>query len=400
MDTLDLLADIEPILPQLLEHPNALPFLLSLPSYPAQPLLHRLYANPSYALHPNLRHYLPHSHPLKKLVQGGREAAWTHLELGRGALTILAEGTGDDLLEIGKGRERTNLAILLEYADKWAKGVDEESKKCLELVLDILEASTMYSDPIACDHVARIMPRLAIISKVKGSDRTLKFPESHARTVVQKLLEATTSIVDGQSCWPAAVKLAQPFVSHLDSNDPLRLAFTPSQRSEQESLSFPDTLDGRRLSRLQQALFLSLPVTPADPGNQYTSGIHHQATPFDLLTLLAPRLLTSLQTAPVPPLGIPTLLNPTPDSHASAWAGKVYSSHEFRDRDRDRDRDRAGEGEGLRIAAGIGRGIGIGIGVGGGGGGGGEGEGGVGVGGSIGVGGMTRPASRHVDDYA
>jgi len=186
LDTLDLFTDIETILPQILDHPTALPFLLSLPSYPAQPLLYRLYADPTYALHPNLRHHLPHSHSLKKLVQGGRKEAWRNLRLGRGALAILAEGSGEDLLAIRKGTGRSNLSSLMEHTQLSATGDDQESRRSLELALDILDTPSLYDDPIAISYLAQPLPGLAVISRTRGSKRMLNIPSSRNRQVVKR----------------------------------------------------------------------------------------------------------------------------------------------------------------------------------------------------------------------
>jgi len=380
LDTLDLFTDIETILPQILDHPTALPFLLSLPSYPAQPLLYRLYADPTYALHPNLRHHLPHSHSLKKLVQGGRKEAWGNLRLGRGALAILAEGSGEDLLAIRKGTGRSNLSSLMEHTQLSATGDDQESRRSLELALDILDTPSLYDDPIAISYLAQPLPGLAVISRTRGSKRMLNIPSSRNRQVVKSLLEESTATVDGQSRWPAASALAQPYLEQLNPSDPLRTAFTDSQRDQADlSSPFPDTLDGRRLSRLSHGLSRSS-RSPADsvPPQVAISSIHHESTPAELLSIIAPHLLQTISTAPIPPLGIPSILNPTPESQASAWAGKVYSSHEFRDREREREKENMGRG----IAAGLGRGLSAGrVGI---------------MGAAMGA----RPASRHVDEYA
>jgi hypothetical protein len=91
-----------------------------------------------------------------------------------------------------------------------------------------------------------------------------------------------------------------------------------------------------------------------------SSSVVHQATPAELVSLLAPSYYKILATAPVPPLGIPsTVPRATPESQASAWAGKVYSEHEFRTR----------EGVGLGLPGGV-------------------------------APRASRPASRHVDEYA
>ena len=381
LDTLDLLADIRLILPRILDHPNALSFLLSLPSYPSQPLLQRLYADPTYALHPNLRNHLPHSHPLKKLVQGGRTSAWANLELGRGALMLLTESSlVQDFLEIPTAKHRTNLAALLDHAQTWAEQQSDEAKKCLELALDLLESPSLYSDPIIAAYLARVLPKLVMISRTRGSQRILAIPNTYARQVLKTLVEGSTEMIDGIMMWPAACALAQPYLTNLEPNEPFVPLFNTGKCDHPDQSSLPDTVDGRRLSRLSRAIDALFPIQAGSSALATKSSIHHQATPTELISLIAPQLLYTLSTAPIPPLGIPSILNPTPESQASAWAGKVYSSHEFRDRERDRERENVG----LGIGAGLGRGARQGLGQ---------------EASSSAVGG-ARPASRHVDEYA
>ena len=348
LQSLDLLADIHPILAQLIDHPIALPHLLSLPSYPPQPLLQRLLADPTFALHANLRHYLPPGHPLRPLAQFDRKVAWERLDLGRGALMVLAAGDEDDLLDVPSGGERTGLASLLERAESWAGADDEESKRCLGLALDILNRPS--SDLIVTSHLALRLPPLAVIAHTRGVLRDLNLPPIHSRQIVKSLLEASTDIINGQPSFPAALHLATPYLPHFDPTDPLRTAFTSPRIALTPRTPLLDTPDGRRLLRLSNAT--SDPNTDLAP-----TSMHHAATPSELLSILAPSLLRALSTAPIPPLGIPPAVNDTPESQADAWAGKVYSEHEFRLR----------ENVGLGIAVG-GRG--------------------------------ARPASRHVDEYA
>ena len=240
----------------------------------------------------------------------------------------------------------------------------------------MLDSSSSYDNHITALHLARLLPRLAITSRIRGSKRMLRIPPTYARKVMKSIMEESTGVIGGESAWPAAVSLAQPYLEHLDPSDPLLTVFTPQREPDIPPPSFPDAVDGRRLSRLSTAISRSSCLHPS--AQQNVSSLHHQATPAELLSLIAPQLLRTLSTAPTPPIGIPSNLNPTAESQASAWAGKVYSSHEFRDR------ERVGEKEntGLGIAAGLARGVG------------------VPVGGGVGVGGGARPASRHVDEYA
>ena len=365
LNSLDLLLDFQgvdpPLLATLMSHPDALPFLLSLPSYPPQPILQRLYDDPEYALHENLRNYLPPGHHLRAFRMddppAARKVAWSKLTTGRAVLTVLALTRGDDLLDMSYGEIESNLSRLLKLVEGYALGKDEESKRCFELGLDIL--SRLPEDPRTVQTLARVLPRLFVISCVRGSSRALPFDLSLSPIALKFLLHSATEVIDGRSCFQHARSLALPYLDLLDQDDPIRTVFEPASDGIpplSATLSLDDTLDGRRLARLQAAV----------DSKHTSSSIVHTATPTELLSILAPSLLKILQSAPLPPLGIAsTLKDQLPEYQASAYAGKVYTSHEFR-----RDRD---------------------------------GTGGAGIG-TLNVGaagrGMSRPASRHVDAFA
>ena len=362
LSCLDLLVDVIPsILDDFIRHPTALPFLLSLPSYPPQRLLQRLYADPTYALHPALKHYLPPSHPLRPLVVDSihirRNEAWKRLELGRGALMVLVEEPGD-LLETMKGEEKSNLTRLMDLARRYVDRDDEESRRCLELSLDILQCLP----DLSTIHISLIDPisRLVVVSRTRGSRRTLPFSSTLARPVLSSLLAISTEVIDGKLTWTATMTLAEPYLPHLSPTDPLVLSLVSTHSDTSPfspATSFPDTPDGRRLSRLSTAL-----------SNPAPSSLIHQVTPAELLSLVAPAHLSTIQRAPIPPIGIPSALSsPTPENQASAWAGKVYTSHEFR-------KDRSGEGVGVGVSVGLGM--------------------------AVVPTRASRPASRHVDEYA
>ncbi|WWD16952.1 hypothetical protein CI109_101384 [Kwoniella shandongensis] len=393
MSSLDLLLDTgyetSPLYSALLAHPTALPFLLSLPAQPAQPILTKLFDEPEYALSPRLRENIPLDHRFRPLVQANSSArhaaAWKHLQLGRAALVILKEEGCDEveLLRTERGEEKSNLVRLLEMGVKFAGSEDEESVRCLGMALDLLNSPP--TDPLALDYLARRLPRLVAVNNIRGDPRQLSLPGSHARQVVTSLISVSTETIDGESMLAAATLLAQPYIQHLGENDPLRLIFASDAKSTAiKQISFSDTADGRRLSRLHRAL---------DPAFNLQSSFQHVVTPAELLSLLAPHLVKSLSTASIPPFGItPSMSYASPTESqgvsASAYAGKVYSSHEFRTRDHGATSSgTGGSSVGLGIAGLSGGGVGGGV------------AGMVaGVGGVGGVGG-SRPASRHVDDY-
>ena len=354
IDAMDCLADTRPfILNRLIQHPTALPALLSMPSYPPQPLLRRLYSDPTYSLHSNIRPHLPHSHPLKKFLMLDGElqvnALWDALQLGRGILMLLTEaGAGDLLLATSSGRSR--LVEMLDLAQKYAtaKPDEVESGQCLRLALRILSNQT---DPLVQSYLARYLPRLTAIAHASDPAVNMNLSSDLAKPVLTALATASTEIHHGTPLRTSCLALAEPYLLHIDDSDPVHRLFSPL--SPHIPTPFPDTPDGRRLTRLDRAL--------AQPHPQ-TSFVH-TTTPAELLSILAPSLLRSLSTARIPALGIQSVEREMEVVQASAWAGKVYSEHQFRDR------------MGLGIKVGPAK---------------------------LGVqaGGDSRPASRHVDDYA
>jgi hypothetical protein len=257
---------------------------------------------------------------------------------------VLKEIEGDDLLDVPERGEVSNVAALLELGKGCLSKDSDESSLTLELVLDLLQNSIV--NHFTLTQLASALPRLVTVSRVRGSKRVLHIPHAYSRIIVQALLACSTDVINGRSCSKAAFDLAQPYLSHFDADDSLRRAFSPSLSSP-IAPPLPDTTDGRRLTRLAEAL-----------ASSHSTSILHQATPAELVSLIAPSYFRTLSSAPLPPLGIPSSIpDYTPESQASAWAGKVYSEHEFRTR----------ENVGLGIAGVAAR--------------------------------VSRPASRHVDEY-
>nr|ADE10042.1 unknown [Tremella fuciformis] len=338
LELLDVLADTTPVLEKLLDHPVAMSWLLLQPSYPPIPLMKRLLSDRRSALHPNLRHHLLPSHPLRHLVAGDTEsrrtAAWTQLD--NGGLHVLKDiGIGDPWQAVD---DRSRLSLLLGCTEGWLYRDGQDSLDKAEQALDILDG---ISDASAVRYLAKALPRLVVYTRCRGSTRTLNLAQEHARTVLSALLRVASSTFAGRSCFPQAAALAEAFYLGMSISDPLRSLWTaphssggPSSTLEQDHNCY------ERLSRFVK-----------DPS---ASAVCLEATPSELLSIVAPGLLASLRSSREPPLGIVPLSSSFGggETQASAWAGKVYSSHEFRNR------------EGVAVASGL-----------------------------------SRPASRHVDAY-
>ncbi|MEI4872604.1 hypothetical protein Q8G47_28155, partial [Klebsiella pneumoniae] len=63
-------------------------------------------------------------------------------------------------MEVSKGEEGSNLARLLQMAEK-SEGGDE-----LELILDMLDP--LPSDPVVLAHLARVLPRLTTLTQMRS----------------------------------------------------------------------------------------------------------------------------------------------------------------------------------------------------------------------------------------
>jgi hypothetical protein len=349
MDCLELLAEVDPTInDQIIQHPTAISYLRAHDSTP-RPLLQALYDDLKYALHPNLRDLLPYGHRYKALVEGSeasrRDAAWALIP-DEAAFTVLQElGTGDwtkrDELS-GSSR----LGKLLDTLDGW-EGTKEGFNVGLGLVLRGIGSD--WSPTFA----RRITP-LLVKSRVFGGIHAVDIPLTYSREVITALVQLSSTI-DGEPTLSIATSLAQPYLSELHPSDPLRIAFQPTTPP-----FFPtETPTERELSRFADSL--------QSPNNGYT----HSLTPSQLLSVLAPELLHSLSTARQPPFGLAPVVGISQSQNsasASAFAGKVYSSHDFRSR------AVAGEGPSGPIIGGAGLGI-------------------------SGNRGESRPASRHVDAY-
>jgi hypothetical protein len=349
MDCLELLAEVDPTInDQIIQHPTTISYLRAHDSAP-RPLLQNLYDNPKYALHPNLRDLLPYGHRYKALVEGSgecrRDAAWTLIP-DEGAFTVLQELGVGDWTKCDKSSGSSRLGKLLDVLEGW-KGSKEGFSVGLKLLLSGIGADWS-------PRLARRATPLLVKLRVFGGRLAADIPLSYSREVVTALIQIAP-IIAGKPTLPIVTSLAQPYLQALHPADPLRNAFQPLPPP-----SFPsETPVERELSRFAQSLQI--------PNNGYT----HSLTPSQLLSVLAPELLHSLSTARQPPFGLQPVVGISQSQNsasASAFAGKVYSSHDFRSR------AVVGEGPSGPLIGGAGLGISANR-------------------------GESRPASRHVDAY-
>ncbi|KAL0245449.1 hypothetical protein I308_104575 [Cryptococcus tetragattii IND107] len=358
LECLDLLSDLDDsIIPSLLERPDVLEYLFRLPR---STFSSKITNNYKWALHPSAGPLLLTDNPFTPLLQPGTSArhaaAWQHLSLGKAALTCLVN-TGVsvmeyDLMRVEKGEEKSNLARLLDMGEKFAQEGDAEG---LNMVLNLLDSAELeiVDSTVAQEYLARTIPRLSVIAIAlsrngsgKGNDtiRSLKVGEKYARLVVNALLLCSTEIIDGKLAFPIARNLAEPYLPFLESSDPLRIAFHASHPSPTTDVLSDADPAARALARLSHAISSSSPSTSSSLAinplirpsfSASSSSITHVLPPSTLLSFLAPQLTSTLSTAISPPFGIqPAATYASPELQgANAWAGKVYTSHEFRSRE-------------------------------------------------------------------
>lgn len=201
---------------------------------------------------------------------------------------------------------------------------------------------------LVTEHLVRTLATFAVHATARGTATPIPVPVSRARTVLSTLLPLSAEVtIDGFSCAQATQKLAQPFLSTLSEDDTLRRAYLPASTtlSPVAAPSSPAVGTPRTPPLASQAQASNLLRAINAQGE---SSLAVNPTPTEILAVVAPHLLVSLSTAPAPPLGIPSALPSGTSGSASDYAGKVYSAHEFR-----RERDTvSGLGIGL---AGVGR---------------------------------------------
>lgn len=329
-----------------------------------------------------------------------RDAAWTDLEHDLDNFFILRSTGPGDLRDIHEDTNRSKLARLLDIARSITSSPDQQNDNHLDAVLDLI-VDNMPDDLIYVKATIKPLSRYIMIANLNGSSRPLPFAPAHARQVLTCLMDLFTDEMHVPRVYDTVKILARPYIPHLDSTDPLVLALTtPSTTTDQSSISpsSPTSLPPH-LAELSRHL--------DDPSIPLSAPFH--LTPGDLLTLLAPAYLHILQSAPSPPLGIPSRYAQTTTDQANTFAGKVYSSHEFRNREAGlpmglgvgrRGSNQAqfrgygyghGHGHGAEVTT---QGMGPGINM--------DRQAGADAARGLGAGGpvTARPASRHVDEYA
>lgn len=243
----------------------------------------------------------------------------------------------------------SQLEIVLQLARAQQASTHPQAARALSSTVRRLGA--LASGPQA-DQLARLLPALAVHATARGCHTPIPIPVAHAGAVANALLPVSAHVtVDGRACAVAAQKLVQPFLAGLP-DEALKRAWGSPSPGASPLLASPGT-----------------PGTPGTPRAVPVANLHRALaapssslalapTPAEVLAVVAPTLLAALSTAPAPPLGIPPALPSGTGGSASDYAGKVYSAHEFR-----RERD---------TVSGLG----------------------------IGLTGVGRKASRHVDDFA
>lgn len=362
LSCLELAVEANPfLLDSLISHPTALAYLLLLPSFPPQPILKQLFGIPKYALHSDIIDHLPPNHALRPLAEGTteerRQAAWTSLP-AKGSLVILQNlGPGDWETEVAGNAGLSRLAKMIQVLQAW-----QGSWSDYEATLDIIHTAVDDSNEQRIRYLASKLPGLIVKSRLHGSRRVIPIPTEYAEMVLSALL-AIPPTIDGIPSFAAVAQLADPYLPF----EPFTNVFTTPPRQaipHTEPLADPEE---RPLDRFARSLDGPL------------NGFAHSLTPAQLVSVLAPQLLVSLSTAAQPPLGIspsaPMMQNGSSAS-ASAFAGKVYSSHEFRTREPAHPAGPVAGG----VAALVGESSGGGLGV--------------------GTARASRPASKHVDAFA
>ena len=348
MECLELLCEVDPtVLDEVIKQPTAVSYLLSLGSTPS--LLHSLMDKKKYTLHPNLRDRLPNGHRYQALVGGNvvsrRNAAWSLLP-DETAFDFLKDLDIRELTMKDKSSGSSLFGRLLGVLEVW-DGTEIGYDLGLDTLLGAIDSRWSTS------LVRRVTP-LIVGSCLHGSRRAIGVPLSYSRDVVTALIQ-TPPTIDDKPTLSVAAELAQPHLADLHPTDTLRSAFH-STRPLPHSKGTPKQ---REISRFSESL--------QSPENGYT----HSLTPTQLLSVLAPELLQSLSTARQPRFGIAPVIGTLQNlnfASASTFAGKVYTSHDFRTR----------QAVGEQVSGAM------------------IGNAGLGMSGTRGE---SRPASRHVDEY-
>ncbi|KAK1923933.1 hypothetical protein DB88DRAFT_258296 [Papiliotrema laurentii] len=277
-----------------------------------------------------------------------RSAAWRTFETGSESLATLREVGPGDMRDVEEGFDRSNLARLMDYTE--GVSLDPMRRTDFELALDIL--SNLPADCVVRKASLERIVRWTVVSAQRGSTRRLPFPGELAREVMKVLVGVAGEVIERRLGFDTAKELAQPYITLLDREDPLVMAFEGCDgRQEGDEIDSSSSLSAE-LYDLSRALDATDPTRRGGVeqvgGDSTRKTTTYTVSPQDLLLLLAPRLLETLKQAPDPPLSIPSDYSKQRAEgavQANAWAGKVYSEHEFRNR-----------GEGLPSGLGAGQG--------------------------------------------
>ncbi|WWC88959.1 uncharacterized protein L201_003874 [Kwoniella dendrophila CBS 6074] len=410
MECLLLLDQVQPIFNLIIQHKSALEYIMKQPLS----LREKILSNSQYALHPSISPYLPQEYPLKCLVQASSSekhtAAWKNLSLGLGPLLVLQDVEEDELLNIEKGEEKSNLIKLIELSEnhiKFNSNDDDNSRRCMERILDILNRP--FESTILNDYLSSKLPRLIVNAiVVGGSKRELQIPFSHSQEVVRNLVLLRSEIINGQSTRSICDEMARKYVDQLNEDDPLRKVFGTSgylvpDLTQRDNIQLEKDEDKRRFERLSNSINQINYNDSNNLNKSYysSSSLIHSATQSEILSIISPELVNSLSTSKEPSFGIKSIiqLNDYLDSqNTKNFAGKIYTLHEFRkDRNQLQGQNQndisSSSNLGLNInytpSGNVGMGMGMGMGMGN--------MGGLGINSSSNFGG--RAASRHVDSW-
>ena len=303
-------------------------------------------------------------------VEQQRQAAWLlFLSAPDEAVRRLLDLGPGNPLQTERGVGQSNLSLLLDYGAQLSERTDEVAVYQLEVALDLIDLCIKHggdeharSLPLAAVRATiRPVVRMTIISRMRASKHLTQPPSKlpydgiQARTILEYLLLLSSEVINGQATFDPARELAMDYTPYLSPDDPLVRAWQTSSKISLSASSRSPIPVSPHLIALSNAMDAAHPLAgqpdtespdrqkhqPPPPSTDPTSTTapppsNSNLTPQDLIALIAPSLLTTLQSAPEPPLGISSTFAHSTNqgqADASAYAGKVYSSHEFRNRE-------------------------------------------------------------------
>lgn len=238
-----------------------------------------------------------------------------------------------------ENKQRSKLYLLVRAAKTYANDLKYHHHLDLALKLLHLAPSPNHQDAHVCQarvYLARELPLLALSYNIAvdvlspgaaGKGRAtkdldigwLKGNMGAGRVMAFKMHALRSQVIHGRLCDPYIEQLLSTLLhTSLHAVRPNLLA-----PYDDNALLPADTHPNRAYNRL-----LSHLSTPTKP-----SAIVHSLSPAELIKLLAPDLHSLLSTAREPMLGIqPSDQSRGAGAQASDFAGKVYGGHEFRNR--------------------------------------------------------------------